>query len=263
MHPEMAAPGSLAVVDSSAAAATAWSAGEGSFVAQHPGGMSALAVSPAYVGAGGGVVYNTGPSVWSLSYQACAPAANGSIVDPLPVPTYNATVDATTGKLRNESESMQPCAFANVFGTRPTSLAAALTLGTPVLTQGAAGALPPPCLAGDYCYTIPILSAAADLSPDQIRLQVENGAGPYALAGTGGASLVDASGNVVVSHGLPPGSDFVIAGWGEGTAPADAPLTPSMSFVLDLSTAAPSGHGLVLTISGYGGFTGQLSEPLP
>lgn len=151
-------------------------------------------------------------------------------------------------------------------GPGNTPIGSAFGTGKPILSQGPLAATFPTCLAGDYCYAIPIASASSGVTAASIQIQVKTAAGGvYSIPSAGGAAISDIGGAIVVKANVAAGpfsATTWTAGGGSYTV-TTTQLSTSMTIWLDLGTTNPTGTGLTLVVLGTGSYSGQVTTSLP
>jgi hypothetical protein len=262
-------------ISSPAVAAAAWTDGGAAFASAHPTTNLVMALSaPTNLGVGLPTSAN-----YTVGYEDCTAAADASHAPGLAAVV---SVDAATlqgGSVVNENVTCgNGLASLTVPPTPPvgvppssTPLASALSLGTPVLARAPTNVAYPPCGASDYCYTVPVASVSTtSVEPLDLGLQVNTSAGVgwFETNGTGGVAIEDVTGNLVAEGGsvIPTGTLFAVFGWIPDSARGyslTSALTVGMSFVIDMGSSDPAGHGFVLELVGTNSFSGTLSVPLP
>ncbi|HYK93250.1 MAG TPA: hypothetical protein VEY07_04315 [Thermoplasmata archaeon] len=225
------------VVDSTAAAATANSAGGSAFIAAHPGAFAAFNLI-----AGASAFGFTTPSTWSFDYSACAfsSTATGTAAQ------FTATIDATTGALKSASNTTTTCTgfFSGNGTTGPggggTPISSALALGTPTVYNQT------------YVWTYNVsVESASGLTLNDLSFAVKKGGTPINL---GIAAAVE-----VYTTGTSPVGAFYFSStsWVLGGS-----LTVSVPMTFEIVVSQYLG-GATLVVSGVGSFSGSISVSLP
>jgi len=233
------------IVDSPVAAAAVAAAGASAYLQAHPKGVSLeMLLFP------GDLFPGQVPSSpeWSFYYSTCPLDLNGTPPSGPLGYTFNAGVNATSGNLLPQSATTGTC-----DGPPPLSIYNALSLGTPTLTRGAGtgGSLASQgCVSGDYCYTLPVASAAYNISPADFQMEVLGNNGPNeTLYPSVGFAILNAQDQVVV-YAAGPFEDV----WTSGVGTPNTLVSSTMTISVDMGTADPTSGGYFLVLSGTGPF---------
>jgi hypothetical protein len=256
---------SSGVVDSSTAVSAVMNAGGSEFVQQHPGGMLAMALTPAILGIGGN---------WSIAYTTCP--ENGHALAGTTYYEMDANVSSSTGRLVGSLNSgPTSCAGVNLTGLfslgggtggGPTPLGAAVGFGGVIETSSTSGTengfnctTTAPC----STYDVPISSASDGITWGDVFLNVTDPFGASLTPGTtvtGMSYTVRSISGSVVCQTVSP-MEF---GWTTGSGAN--PILTSQTLVLTVQAGAPNpllGGGYALNAIGFGAFSGTVHVSIP
>jgi hypothetical protein len=229
------------VIDSSAAAEAAWNAGGSSFVAANSGPIVAQYGITSGISLAG--IVNE-PSHWNVILQACTAAQVKSGLD---VPTFNATVDPSSGAVISTGHTPAPCLGVTPFDLGSTTssnppLGANLALGSPVSSGTGTGL--------NYTFTI---EAASGMPWNDLSFHVLNSAGNTVVQP-----------GMVLTVGSIAGSTLATFNLTTDAWTGSSSDLVSATDVLVLHTAGAispaSGDQLMVTATGY---SGEILESLP
>ncbi len=236
-------PGS--VVDSSSAVAAAAAAGGSAFLSAHSVGASLtmILIGPYFFGN-----QSSASPLWSISWSTCSaifvtnPSGSGY--------TFSAVVNATTGAVVPTSPTNSTCGVS----PPPTQgIGNALMLGAPTLYVGGGSGgtvASQGCTSGDYCYSVPIMTATLNVTPSDFALSVTNFSNGQTIPTPVGFAILNGTGAVIVYSTGPTESE-----WTPGVGSSTTPLAAGMTITVDIGTMVlPSGN-YGLTFTGQGPFS--------
>lgn len=228
------------VVDSPTAVAALDAAGGSTFLAAHPKGVSLLAtLFPFTLGSSAVSVY------WQLSYTTCPVLFSSGPPSGHPGVIFSASVNGTTGLVVPGSAHTGVCGGP---GTTPIGSALGLGFPTTIVGAGTGGTIASQgCTSGDYCYSIPIVMTADNVTPGDFQIQVTGHNGT--LIPTAGYAVLTITGQVLV-YSLGP----VETAWSSGSGGANTSLSSTMTLLIDVGATNPAGAGYSLTLTGTGPF---------
>jgi hypothetical protein len=238
-------------VDSSTAATVIAAAGARDFVSAHPTGVSLQMLLIASFTSGN----ETGGGTWTFGYSTCS-FSTGSNGTTAPGSSFVAVVNATTGALVPASSENFSCG-----GGTPTTepIGTSLGFGPPTLTlgPGTGGTLASQgCVSGDYCYQVPIVASANNITPGDLDLEVINRT-TQAQVPVVGYAVTDLTGAVVVYS---VGS--LETSWTDGAGSAVTILEAGFQVEVDFGPTHPSPANLSLVANGKGPFSGSIEVGL-
>jgi flagellin-like protein len=154
----------------------------------------------------------------------------------------------------------------------PTSvpLGSAFAVAGARLVTGSAGTFGAgsPCTAGDYCYTVSVVSVSNGVTFGSLEFQIVTNTGtvvecvPVPTGPTAtGVAITDITGTVRAY-----GTGAYVTSWTYGGSPVASGTTQvvvSDGIWVDMGTFNPSSQGLVLHVFGAGAFSGSVSTMLP
>jgi hypothetical protein len=231
------------IVDSPAAASAAYAAGGEAYLQNHSTGVSLDMVLIDFT------PMSSTPAVldWDVLYSTCSLLETTGNSQNTGV-AFSAAVNATTGVVVPGSNTTESC------GVTPSpGIGSALTLGpaTLIVGPGSGGTLAGQgCTSGDYCYEVPIVSAADNVAPNDFDAAVATS--NDTIFPSVGFAVTNVAGQVVV---YAPGP--VESSWTPGVGNPGSILTSTMSIVVDLGTSIPSGQNWFLMVTGTGPFAGS------
>ncbi|MCI4322619.1 MAG: hypothetical protein L3K03_01110 [Thermoplasmata archaeon] len=243
------------VIDSSAAATTAWDSGGRAFAALNPNATVEMGLV-----SGLSLLGTTTYPIWTVTYQACNPSS----VTTSPVATFTAEVNATLSSqnLISANNTTSACGvvpelsssglggiggIGGVGGNGGTiPLSSDISFGTP---------LPAVSSTGQYSYTLLVTSAMTSASAvvdwDELAPLLEYSNGTLIFLPTGNLTVDNVYGVASAVY------NFSGFGWDPG---AYLPITTSQELVVNSGTMDMSGDRLVLESLAFG-VTGNVTIP--
>lgn len=233
------------VIDSNAAASAAWSVGGSAFVAAHPNALAVLALT-----SGVSFLGLSQPATWDVRYQACTASSvnSGQLVA-----TFNATVNAATGRVISSQNSTQACLSTSITsigspgGPPPSTLGSDLSFAT--ASESANGP--------NFWYNFSVQSAGGGITWSNVSLLVLNGSSIQTF-GVTSYSVLSISGSVIVNSTGPLESS-----WTAVNGPPTTLISSTQTLSIETSKSL-AGQGMMLEASGNDpSFAGTITAVIP
>jgi hypothetical protein len=194
----------------------------------------------------GGVVYDHTPvgPTWEVSWSTCGSDLLWSGSSTSYGHEFHVAVNATTGVVLPGSATNTTCgspgrSYTLGLSVDPGRLFAGPDVGGNLSTTG--------CDNGDYCYAVPLVASTANVTPANFSMLVQNSSTTY--LGTVGFAILDVNGSVLV-YSIGPTED----GWTSDVGTPEGPLTPGMTFIVDVGPTDPVTGLWGLYLTGLGAY---------
>jgi hypothetical protein len=238
-------------VDSSTVAPIAGAAGGAEYLATHPNVLLEMSLLG---GLPGGPQVNPGP-YWNFVYSPCDPF--GSDGPSGLQAALDIELSALNGTILALGNTTVNCDSSSAGTELSSSLSLAYPGGSGPSPNGVAGE----CGPNDWCYEVGFEAVGNNLTASDIQIQMTTDTG---LLLTLGAIYIDggnsSQGYLTGGAGANPSSPWVT---GNGTITPTTTLTFGDHIWIDFSPMDPNGDGYLLTVTGFGAFSGSVSITLP